>query len=213
MERLEVTKIIVGELSTNCYLIKSGREGVIIDPGAEGKLILRKVEELGITVKYVLNTHGHFDHIGANDFVRESTGAKIAIHEFDAESLGSSFRNSSLLIGWNLKLKPADILLKEGDILRFGSGSLTVLHTPGHTPGSVSFLVDNQVFSGDLIFAGSVGRTDLPGGSFEAMRDSLKRIKKLPSKTIIFPGHGPETSLENEIKSNPFLSEAGAYEE
>lgn len=212
MEKLEVTKIVVGELSTNCYLLKSGQEGVVIDPGAEGSLILRKIEDLGVELKYVLNTHGHFDHIGSNDVVRGKTGAKLAIHELDAENLKNSAKNSSLLVGWNLKLEPADTLLKEGDILSFGSHSLTVLHTPGHTPGSVSFLIDNKIFSGDLIFAGSIGRTDLPGGSSKAMMESLKRISELPEETIIFPGHGPETILRDEIRTNPFLSEVRAYE-
>lgn len=212
MEKLEVIKFVVGELSTNCYLLKSGEEGVVIDPGAEGELILKGVEELKVKIKYVLNTHGHFDHIAANDFIREETAAKLAIHKLDAESLKSSSKNSSLIFGWNLKQKPADILLEEGDVLSFGSHSLSVLHTPGHTPGSVSFLINSQVFSGDLIFAGSIGRTDLPGGSSKAMIVSLKKIKELPEETIIYPGHGPETSVREEIENNPFLSEAWAYE-
>ncbi len=212
MEDLEIIKFVVGELSTNCYLLKSGEEGVIIDPGAEGERIFKRVEDLELRLKYVLNTHGHFDHIAANDFIRERTTAKVAIHRLDAESLGSSLKNSSLLLGWDLKQSSADIFLEEGDILSFGFHSLTVLHTPGHTPGSVSFSINDRIFTGDLIFAGSIGRTDLPGGSSKAMVESLKRLRELPEETIIYPGHGPETSVRREIESNPFLSEDWVYE-
>lgn len=212
MEDLEIIKFVVGELSTNCYLLKSGEEGVIVDPGAEGEWIVKRVEDLELKIKYVLNTHGHFDHIAANDFIRERTAAKVAIHNLDAENLESSSKNSSLLVGWDLKQNPADIFLEEGDILSFGFHFLTVLHTPGHTPGSVSFLVGDRIFSGDLIFAGSIGRTDLPGGSSKAMMESLKRLRELSEETIIYPGHGPETSVRREIESNPFLSEDWVYE-
>lgn len=212
MEKLEIIKFVVGELSTNCYLLKSGEEGVIVDPGAEGERIVKRVKDLELRLKYVLNTHGHFDHIAANDFIRERTAAKVAIHNLDAENLESSSKNSSILLGWDLKQNPADIFLEEGDVLSFGFHSITVLHTPGHTPGSVSFSVGDRIFSGDLIFAGSIGRTDLPGGSSKAMRESLKRLRELSEETIIYPGHGPETSVKREIESNPFLSEDWVYE-
>lgn len=211
MKKLEVVKLVVGELLTNCYLLKSGKEGVVVDPGAEGSLILKKIEELNIKVKYILDTHGHFDHIAANDVVREATGARLAIHHLDACCLTSAYKNSSLLLGWNIKQKSADILLNEGDVLEFGFCNLTVLHTPGHTKGSASFLIDNKIFVGDLLFAGSIGRTDLPGGSSEAMTESLKRLGELPEDTVVYPGHGEETTIKEEVESNPFLNEAWFY--
>ena len=213
MKKLEVIKLVVGEFSTNCYLLKSGNEGLVIDPGSQGSLILKKIKELGLEIKYILNTHGHFDHIAANDTVREATGAPVAIHHLDAPCLTSSYRNSSLLLGWNLRQKPADVLLNEGDVLEFGLHSLTVFHTPGHTPGSASFLIEDRIFVGDLLFAGSIGRTDLFGGSTEAMKKSLKRLQEFSEETVVYPGHGENTTLKEEMKSNPFLSKVGVYGE
>ncbi len=207
MKEFWIKAITVGELATNCYIVKSGEDGLVIDPGGDGELILNQIKLLGVKVVYVLNTHGHFDHILANDEVRDSTGAQVAIHRLDADCLTSSVKNSSLLMGYNLELKPADIFLEDGQLLPFGSSEIRVIHTPGHTPGSVSFLINNKLFSGDLIFAGSIGRTDLPGGSSTLMIESLKKIKMLPRETVIYPGHGPQTTLKEELERNFFLIE------
>ncbi|MFZ3063035.1 MAG: MBL fold metallo-hydrolase [Actinomycetota bacterium] len=183
-------KLVVGPLETNCYILaaRAGGEAVVIDPGEEGERILEALKEDGLKLKYIINTHGHFDHVGADAYLKEATRAAICFHPDDA------------------LVKP-DIVLTDGQFLEIKGISITIIETPGHSGGSVSLLIDGKLFTGDLLFSGSVGRTDLPGGSFEALSDSLRKISSLPDETEIYPGHGPETTLGQEKRTNPYMQE------
>lgn len=171
---MEIKKIIVGQLQTNCYLLISGGEAAIIDPGDEAQKIAAEVAKSGVAVKFIINTHNHFDHIGANDELKRRFGAKLLIDSSDA----------------NGEIK-ADGLLKDGDALKLGQGSLKIVKTPGHTKGSICLFGDKFVISGDTLFEDGFGRTDLHGGSNEEMAGSLKKLEKLiPEGEMIYPGHG-----------------------
>lgn len=204
-----VKQLPVGAIQTNCYLAgcEETKEGVIIDPGDEAERILVEVEAAGLTIKYVLNTHAHFDHILANGPVVEATGAPLAIHPLDIPLLrqggGANF--------FGLPAEPGpepDIELAEGDTINFGNYSLQVLFTPGHTPGHVSFYEAKAaiIFDGDVLFAGGIGRTDLPGGDYETLMTSIRqKLMPLPDDTIVCSGHGPITTIGRERVSNPWL--------
>ena len=205
-----IKKLTVGPLGANCYLAadEETKEAIIIDPGAEGEKIQRLIEKERITPAYIVNTHGHIDHIGANGYLKgRLDGIKISIHEADAKMLTDPAQNLSDWAGGGMELlPPADILLKDGDEVSFGKLSLRVVHTPGHTPGGICLLIDEKVFTGDTLFAGSVGRTDLPGGSMDLLRTAIReKLLTLPDGTIIYPGHGPLSTIGEERASNPFI--------
>lgn len=204
---MKVKGLVVGELGVNTYIISKGGEGMVIDPGAEGERIMAVVEEMGLKIRYIVNTHGHFDHTGANGLVKERTGAILAIHREDKELLERVPYQASMF-GLSAPPSPGpDLLLEDGDLLSIGDLDIRIIHTPGHTRGSVSLLVDGVLFTGDTLFAGSVGRTDLPGGSYEELIKSIReRIMPLPEDTLIYPGHGPSTTLRQEKAFNPFLT-------
>lgn len=198
----------VGMLGANCYLLgdKESREALVVDPGGDVPRILQELNKQGLKLKYIINTHGHYDHVAGNDQLREATGAEVLIHSLDAEMLTSSRGNLSLLMGFNLALKPADRTLAEGDILRLGEIELKVLHTPGHTPGGICLQGAGFVIVGDTLFAGSIGRTDFPGGSYTQLLQSIRnRLLTLPDETEVYCGHGPQTTIGEEKVSNPFL--------
>ena len=201
--------VVVGALETNCYLVycEETRACAVIDPGADPRKIFAAVAELELMPVLVLNTHGHVDHIGANSDVVKKYGAPLAMHQADTGMLKvTDYMELSLLLG--AKNSPApDRLLVDGEEIQFGRASLRVVHLPGHSPGSVGFLGPGVLFSGDTMFCGGVGRTDLPGGSWKELETSIRdRILTLPDKTVILPGHGPWTTVEQEKDSNPFLS-------
>ncbi|MEW6189128.1 MAG: MBL fold metallo-hydrolase [Actinomycetota bacterium] len=200
-------RLIVGPLAANCYILAAfkGSEAAVIDPGAEGERILKAIEGDDLKLKYIINTHGHCDHFGACDQLAKATGAKIFIHADDAELLEKPVENLSLIYGAHSSSASWDELLKEGQIMTVGELKLKILHTPGHTRGSISILVDDLLFTGDLLFKGSVGRTDFPSSSWDKLMESLKKIISLPDSTKIYPGHGPETTLIQEKELNPFL--------
>lgn len=198
----------VGAIDSNCYIIgcEKTKEAVIIDPGAEGKRILKKVEALGIKVCYIILTHGHIDHIGALDEVQKGTGAKVLIHAEDADMLTDSGKNLSTYVGPATKMCAADQLIKEGDIIRFGEEQMEVIHTPGHTRGGVTLKCKDMLFVGDTLFAGSVGRSDFAGGSHAQLIDSIKKkLLVFAPETSVYPGHGPATTIGTEKRYNPFL--------
>jgi len=184
----------VGWLSTNCYVVgcEETKEAVIIDPGLESekeaKLILEHIKKKRFYIKYIINTHGHPDHISGNMIMKEATGASILIHE-------------------NHKGKAkADQKLRDGDVIQVGNCKLKVLHTPGHTKSGISLLGTDFVFTGDTLFAGSIGRTDFPGGSFQEIMNSIKtKLMPLPDNFKVYPGHESSSTIGDEKKYNPFL--------
>jgi len=201
-----IERLVVGPLAGNCYILKSGAELAVVDPGGDAEMILAKVTELAGTVKYVVNTHGHIDHIAANREVIDATGAQLLIHELDAKLLAHPDGNLSSLMGMRLTSPAPNRLLKEGDKIVVGEDEMTVLHTPGHTPGGICLLGSDYVFTGDTLFVDSIGRTDFPGGSNELMQASLDRLQTvLPKDTMLYPGHGEPGSFGRALLVNPFL--------
>lgn len=201
-------RLPVGELQTNCYIFWDhfGREAVVIDPGAEPENILNVIIREKLKLIAIVNTHGHADHIGANHAVKSRTSACLYIHPADREMLTDPGKNMSLSFGQTIVSPPADVMLLDGDVLSIGPWNLTVLETPGHSPGSICLLGEGRLFSGDTLFAGSIGRTDIPGGDSGLLLESIRRrILPLPQETLVFPGHGPATTLEKEKSQNPFL--------
>lgn len=198
----------LGAMGANCYLIScpETKKAVVIDPGAEGKSIHRWILEKGYHVEYILLTHGHLDHIGAVDELRDAFGAKVGIHALDAEMLTSGQKNLSAYMGSSIEMKPADVLLEDGQTLTIGKIAIKVIATPGHTLGSVSFLTSEGLISGDTLFDGSIGRSDFPGGSMQQLLDSIKqKLLVLPEETRVYPGHGDATTIGREKRINPFL--------
>lgn len=201
--------VVVGALETNCYLVycEETRACAVVDPGADPERIVAAIAGLELEPAVVLNTHGHVDHIGGNGDILRKYGVPLAMHAADTGMLRVSDNiELSLLLGAR-DSPPPDRLLADGDEVAVGNTSLRVIHTPGHTPGSVGFLHGGVLFSGDTLFCGGVGRTDLPGGSWKDLERSIReRILSLPGETVVLPGHGPRTTVEQERLSNPFLT-------
>ncbi len=200
-------KVVVGPLGSNCYIVgsESNKEGMIIDPGDEAEVILRKVKDLGLEIRSIVLTHGHIDHIGALKEVKEATGAEVAIHTDEAKSLQGQSSSTLLGLAYPTPLPP-DRLLQDGDSLDIGDLHFLVLHTPGHSPGGICLSGEGVVFSGDTLFNCGIGRTDLPGGNSSQLMNSIHtKLMTLPDNTIVYPGHGPETTIGTERRGNPFL--------
>ena len=203
--------LTVGALCTNCYIVGCSEtlEGLIIDPGfdreEEGDRVQRVVGKHRLKVKCIVNTHGHPDHTAGNGILKEATGARILIHELDAPKLTDASENISRLFGLRVMSPPADRMLKEGDTVQVGEVGLKVLHTPGHSKGSISLMGEKVVFTGDTLFAGSIGRYDFPDASLREIMNSIKRLAMLPDHVKIYPGHGPTSTIGEEKRSNPFL--------
>lgn len=205
---MKIIQLEVGSLGTNCYIAycENTKKAVIIDPGGDAAKILAAVSREGLLVEAIINTHGHADHVLANVKLQEATGAPIWIHSADADMLGSGSRNLSAFLGGATSCGKADRLLTDGEVLPIGDFSLTVLHTPGHTPGSISLLFDKTVFVGDTLFAESIGRTDFPGGSYSQLINSIKtKLMTLDDEVKAYPGHGPATTIGWERRQNPFI--------
>jgi glyoxylase-like metal-dependent hydrolase (beta-lactamase superfamily II) len=203
---MEIIRLTVGQLDANCYLVFAAPEdqAVIIDPGGDASEIIRECEDRELEPRAIVNTHAHADHIGAAaELVEEYPEADLCVGREDAELMGDSVRNLSSMFGLSARLPEPDRLLEEGDEVAFGECSLRVLETPGHTPGSISLVADapdpKVIFSGDLIFAGGVGRTDLPGGNAEELKRSIReKIWRFPDETLLYSGHGPPTTVGEE---------------
>lgn len=205
---MNVTTMAVSMFATNCYLAScpETKEAVIIDPGAEGKRIIEKVKTMNLKVKYVINTHGHIDHIGANGKLKDEFAVPLLLCEKDLEL----YKNPGFGLGLILRRKPVpDLFIGEGDKITFGKQIFSVNETPGHTAGSVCLLDKTSVFCGDTLFAGSIGRTDLPGGSYETLMQSIReKLLVLKPDTVVYPGHGPATTIGEEFELNPFLNDS-----
>ncbi len=203
---MRIEKIVVGELFSNCYLLTSPQDdwAVLIDPGAEGARLINLIKERGCRLKYILLTHGHIDHISAAPELLAgiSPSPLLCVHHDDAAMLGDSDANLSGFAGIPFTPLKADMHLEDGASVEAGDIKLQVLHTPGHTPGGISLLGENILFTGDTLFAGGIGRTDLPGGSHDTLLRSIKeRILSMNDKIIIYPGHGPESTIGGEKQS------------
>ncbi len=197
-----------GLFDSNCYILGDSGEGVIIDPGSSEDKIMNAVNESGLSIKYIILTHGHLDHILSVDRIREITGAKVLIHKDEAEILSDPMLNCSGVVGMNMDFKEADRLLEDGDIIEFGNCRIEIIHTPGHTPGGISLKTGEGVFTGDTLFYMSVGRTDLGKGNFnDLVRSIKKRLMVLDDNTVIFPGHGQKTTVGFEKRNNPFIKQ------
>ena len=195
-----------------CYLVgdESLKTCALIDPAFETDRILAEVGDLGYRVTHIINTHGHSDHTAGNEAIKTATGAKLLIHEVDANRLGKVVHKTfSRILGGKGSPAP-DVLLNDNDLIQIGDGTnLRVIHTPGHTPGSICLYSDGHIFTGDTLFVGAVGRTDLPGGSSKQLRTSIQeKIYTLPGSTIVWPGHDygpyPSSTIEREKQTNSF---------
>lgn len=198
-----------GAFEENCYLAidEKTRDAVVIDPGSQPENIINWIKKSDCHVKYVLNTHGHSDHIGANTAVCEEFNVKLGIHPLDAPMLTDTKMNLSSYWGDPVLSKKADFLLNENDTVKIGDNELRVIHTPGHTPGGICLVDKDFIFSGDSLFAGSVGRTDFPGGSMTDLIKNLKeKIMTLPDSVHVYPGHGSSTTISEERTYNPYFS-------
>ncbi len=205
---MEVYRLEVMPLGTNCYLAydENTKDGIVVDPGGSAKDIGEAIDRLGLHIVVIINTHGHWDHIGANDAVKAKTGAPVYIHEADAEFLTNPAYNISSMMGYSSSVASADGLLHEGDTVNFGSCTLKVLHTPGHTPGGITLYGEGVAFTGDTLFFRSVGRSDLPGGDYNALIENIKnKLMTLDEDTLVYTGHGIPTRIGDEKTGNPFV--------
>ena len=208
-----VIPLEVGPLATNAYLLggENSPEGAVIDPGDDGERLVQRCRSEGIEPLYIIDTHSHWDHIGGNAVLKSAfPRAELCIGADDADALTDPIRNLAGWLGVAAQTPPADVLLREGHHLRFGSTVLSVLDTPGHTPGGISLLCEGtrpaQMFCGDLVFRRAVGRVDFPGGSEEQLLTSIRqKVLTLPDDTILWPGHGPRTTVGEERRENPFF--------
>jgi len=206
---MKVEKLVVGEMQANCYLAwdEQSKEAVVIDPGGDADTIFDAISRNSLKVIHIIDTHAHVDHVGANDLIRQKTEASLFIHSADVSLLQDLELNLSQVLGREKNFLPPTGVLEDKDKLKLKGFDLEVLHTPGHTPGSVCLYGDGRLFSGDTLFAGGVGRTDLPGGNFKQLKDSLEhKILKLSDKVVVYPGHGPNTTIGKERRDNPFLA-------
>lgn len=209
---LLVDSVVVSPFQTNCYIVAcpETREGIVIDPGDEPERILAVVRFHQITVTAVVATHGHLDHVLAVGTVKEATGAPFLLHELDLP-IAQSAHIQARFYNWVADPVPdPDGFLGEGQTLKVGKISFQILHLPGHTPGHIALYFESDdgskhLFSGDVLFAGSVGRTDLPGGNWEQLQSSLSRLMSLPDETIVYSGHGRKTTIGEERRYNPFV--------
>ncbi|HIS77177.1 MAG TPA: MBL fold metallo-hydrolase [Candidatus Merdivicinus excrementipullorum] len=203
---MTVQVLPVGEIGTNCYfVVDSDGSAAILDPGAQAEKIIRAVEQNGWTPKMILLTHGHFDHIGAVEELRNRYCIPVYIHQDDAEMLDSPEKNGGIALIDRPVTASYDNVFEDGSEIPMGNILFRVIHTPGHTKGSVCYLAENWMFSGDTLFNGGIGRTDLYGGSYPQLSASLKKLAALEGDFRVCPGHGPETSLEQERRQNPYL--------
>lgn len=203
-----IKELAVGPIMANCFILgcEETKEAAVIDPGDETDRILNTLSEYSLIAKTIINTHGHFDHVGGNRKLKEATGADILIHPLDAPMLNTLAASAA---AWGLSAEDSpepDRTLEENDTVDVGTMTLKVIHTPGHTQGGISLYTEGVLFVGDTLFAGSIGRTDFPGGDYDTLIDSIQRkLFPLGDDVRVFSGHGPETTIGREKRSNPFV--------
>lgn len=201
-------RFVVGPLEVNCFVVadEETKEAIIVDPGDNVDEIFNFVEKNGFKIKYIINTHCHFDHCGGNKKIKELTKAELLIHEKEKPVL-DRMDTSAQIWGFYVDKSPEpDRYLKDGDILNVGNLRIEVIHTPGHSPGGICLKIDGKVITGDTLFAGGIGRTDFPGGDYDTLIKSIKeKLFTLPEETEIYPGHGPSSTIRNEKYFNPFF--------
>jgi len=204
---LIIKKLTVGPIMANCFIAgcEETRQAAVIDPGDEVDRILMTLANEQLKVAVIINTHGHFDHVGGNARLKQATGAPLLIHRLDAPMLDQL---SAAASQWGMMAEnspPPDRTIDEGDTIPFGNLVFNVIHTPGHTPGGISLHSDGTVFVGDTLFAGSIGRTDFPGGDYATLISSIQgKLFSLGDDVTVFTGHGPETTIGVEKRTNPF---------
>ena len=211
---MKIEQIIVGHMAVFCYLVydEQSKEGILIDPAGNEQQLLQLLKEKGITLRYIVNTHGHPDHTCGNNRIRQATGALVVMPAIDDEFFQKpEFSGWARMIGVDAAA-PADVRVQDEEELTFGDITMKFIHTPGHTPGSCCVLIDGNLFTGDTLFVGAVGRTDLPGGSLDLLIDSLQtRIITLPPDTIVWPGHDygdrPQSTVRREMQTNPYITD------
>jgi glyoxylase-like metal-dependent hydrolase (beta-lactamase superfamily II) len=204
-----IKNIIVGPLEENCYIVadEMTKEAMVIDPGDEPERILEVIKANNLRVKYIVCTHTHFDHLGAVTDIKNETDAKIIIHKDELE-IYEGARDQAALWGYDLEPLPEpDMFVDEGDNIEIGNLRFEILHTPGHSPGGICLLGEGIVFTGDTLFAGSVGRTDFYGGDMNKLKKSFLRLMSLPPETKVFSGHGPSSTIREEKTGNFFMEE------
>ncbi|MFH1137794.1 MAG: MBL fold metallo-hydrolase [Pseudomonadota bacterium] len=214
-----IKQMTVGRMAVFCYLVGCGETGeaLVIDPAGDEDMILREADRAGLSIKYIFNSHGHPDHSCGNARMKELTGAPLVMHAAD-DDLYNNSQSRDMFLAWGFTPSPpADIRLGGDGVLTVGRTSLEVLHTPGHTPGGLCLLSDGALFTGDTLFVGSGGRTDLPGGSLPTLLQSIKRLISLPDDTIVLPGHdygdSPTSTIGRERKTNVYVLEFDLGEE
>jgi len=206
-ETLNIDTIPVGSLMTNCYVVSYGGEAMVIDPGDDAVIVISRVRMTRCALKYVILTHGHYDHIGATDLVLKELGGELLAGEDDAPMLLDPEKNFSSYMSTSFRVKSPFKTLKGGEKFDLGGREFSIIHTPGHSRGSISLHIDNHVFCGDVLFRESVGRTDFPGGDPDLLLESIKKgIFPLGEDVIVYPGHGDKTTVRHEKASNPFIN-------
>jgi glyoxylase-like metal-dependent hydrolase (beta-lactamase superfamily II) len=208
-----VEQMLVGNMAVFCYIVACEKEkqGLIIDPAGDEHYILSEVKELGLTINYVVNTHAHADHTCGNSIILAKTGAPLVLHEDESDQMLTYMNKAfSMALGKQPSPRPS-IMVRDGDILRIGKSQLQIIHTPGHSPGSICLYGEGNLFTGDTLFVGAVGRTDLGGGSFEVLINSLRKLLTLPPETKVWPGHDygdkPVSTLAIERETNPYITD------
>ncbi len=201
--------LTVGFIATNCYIVGSDstRKGMVIDPGAEAKTILKSIEKTGLSIELIVVTHSHFDHIGAVNSLKDATGARLAVGSgTEKQSPGAFVKLVAAMSGGSARIPEPDLFLKDGDKIDIDDLHFEVLFTPGHSPDEISLYGHGVLFSGDTLFNAGIGRTDFPGCSYKQLESSIKtKLYILPDNTIVYPGHGPATTIGDEKRGNPFI--------
>ncbi|MDR1695869.1 MAG: MBL fold metallo-hydrolase [Endomicrobium sp.] len=204
---IKVKKIISGRIGSNCYIVYDSDtlNAAIIDPGEDGDKIIQAVEENGFKPEMLINTHGHYDHILSDEQIRKRFNIPLAAHKDEFPMFPDPGRNFSAMFGLPRSVSAPEIALEDNQEVKLSFTSFKTIHTPGHSKGGICLLFDDFIITGDTLFAGTIGRTDFPGGDYEEMMNSLEKIKKLKKSLIVYPGHGSQTTLANELRHNPYL--------